>query len=97
MREENTNPQPDELSSVPFNQESAHHYSFDSAPLLRAVMADDGPPGLAESLDQAYITLAEYLVSDPATAGHRYAHILYDLRRVRDALLQGSGRSRMMG
>jgi hypothetical protein len=60
-------------------------------------MADDGPLGMAESLDQAYTTLAEYLASDPNSAGQQYAHILYDLRRVRDALLQGGGRHRLKG
>ncbi|WP_460880885.1 hypothetical protein [Pontibacter rugosus] len=54
-------------------------------------MADDGPLGLAESLDQAYATLAEYLASDPGTAGESYAHALYNLRRVRNALLEGGG------
>jgi hypothetical protein len=54
-------------------------------------MADDGPLGMAESLDRAYTTLAEYLAGDPDTAGHRYAQVLYDLRRVRNALLQGGG------
>ena len=70
---------------------------FDAAPLLRAVMADDGPSGLAESLDQAYTTLAEYLAGDPDTAGERYAHALYNLRRVRNALLQGGGWLRLKG
>lgn len=55
---------------------------------------------VAESLDEACATLAEYLVSNPDTAGHRYAHILCDLRRVRNALLQGQkqskGRNRMV-
>lgn len=91
MQEETTSPPPGEPSFVPPLRESPLHRPFDAAPLFHAVMEDDGPQGLADSLDQAYTTLAEYLVSDPGTAGHRYAHVLYDLRRVRDALLQGSG------
>ena len=97
MSEETTPPPPNAPSSGPFPPECPLHRPFDAVPLLRAVMADDGPSGLAESLDQAYTTLAEYLAGDPDTAGERYAHALYDLRRVRNALLQGSGWLRLKG
>lgn len=97
MQEQNTPPTPDEPPFAPFQQECPLNRPFDAVPLFRAVMADDGPLGLAESLDQAYTTLAEYLAGDPDTAGHRYAHALYDLRRVRNALLQGGGWLRLKG
>lgn len=76
---------------VPFPRECAFSRPFDTAPLLQALMANDGPMGVAQSMDYAYATLAEYLVDDPNTAGQQYGHILYDLRRLRNALLQGGG------
>ncbi|SFU99125.1 hypothetical protein SAMN04487941_3921 [Pontibacter akesuensis] len=97
MQEKNTPPTPGGTPSAPLQQECPPHRPYDTAPLLRAVMADDGPLGLAESLDQAYTTLAEYLAADPGTAGEAYAHALYDLRRVRNALLEGSGWLRLKG
>jgi hypothetical protein len=45
----------------------------------------------AASLDKVYALLAEYLVSDACTYGVQYAGLLSDVRRMRDALLQGSG------
>ncbi|GAA4431357.1 hypothetical protein GCM10023188_18810 [Pontibacter saemangeumensis] len=97
MNEETTPPAQDDPFSTPRPCGGSLNRPFDAAPLLRAVMADDGPSGLAESLDQAYTTLAEYLAGDPGTAGERYAHALYDLRRVRNALLQGGGWLRLKG
>lgn len=91
MNKETTPPSPDGPPCASIPGKCPLHRPFDSAPLLQALMAEDGPMGVAESLDQAYSTLAEYLVSDPNTAGHRYAHILSDLRRVRNALIQGGG------
>lgn len=91
MQEQNKPTTPDAPPCAPFQRECPPHRPFDTTPLLQAVMADDGPLGLAESLDQAYTTLAEYLAADPSTAGEAYAHTLYDLRRVRNALLQGGG------
>lgn len=91
MLEQNTPPTPEASSFKHTPGEYPPHPPFDTAPLLQAVMADDGPLGLAASLDQAYTTLAEYLAADPGTAGEAYAHALYDLRRVRNALLEGSG------
>ena len=76
---------------VPFPREYALNLPFDTTPLLQALMDNDGPMGVAQSLDQAYATLAEYLANDPNTAGQQYGDLLYDLRRLRDALLQGSG------
>lgn len=91
MEEKTIPPQPGVPPFIPLPQESPPSCNFDAAPLLKAVMADDGPKGVAESLDMAYSMLAEYLVSDPDTAGARFAHVLSDLRRMRDALLQGGG------
>lgn len=76
---------------VPFPRECALKRPFNTAPLLDAVMDDDGPMAVAQSLDEAYATLAEYLASDPNTAGLQYTQMLYDLRRLRNALLQGGG------
>lgn len=89
-REEGT-PPGGERPFAAFPRECALNRPFDPAPLLNVLMDNDGPMGVAESLDQAYASLAEYLASDPNTAGQRYAHVLHDLRRLRNALLQGGG------
>ncbi|WP_162056006.1 hypothetical protein [Pontibacter pamirensis] len=89
-KEEATSPG-EERPFVPFPQGCAFSRPFDTAPLLQALMANDGPMGVAQSLDHAYAALAEYLANDPNTAGQQYGHILYDLRRMRNALLQGGG------
>ncbi|MHA6250082.1 hypothetical protein ACXYMU_19270 [Pontibacter sp. CAU 1760] len=94
MKEETTPPAPNAPSSGPFAPKCPLNPPFDVSPLLQAVMAEDGPLGMADSLDQAYTTLAEYLASDPNNAGQHNAHLLYVLRRMRDALLQGAGRKR---
>ena len=95
MNEETTPPAQDDPFSTPRPFGGSLNRPFDVAPLLRTVMADDGPSGIAEFLDQAYTTLAEYLASDANASGPHYAHMLYDLRRLRDALLQGGGRHRL--
>lgn len=81
----------DQAPSISFPRQSLPNRPFDEAPLLQAVLENDGPMGVAESLDQAYTTLAEYLASDPNNAGQHNAHMLYVLRRLRNALLQGGG------
>ena len=64
---------------------------FDAAPLLQLLTSEGTPLEMARSLDEAYTLLSEYLVRDAATYGVHYAGLLSDLRRMRDALLQGSG------
>lgn len=65
--------------------------SFDMAPLLQVLTAEDTPLEMARSLDEVYSLLSEYLAGDPNTSGVHYAGLLSDLRRMRDALLQGCG------
>ena len=100
MEENEEGDMTDETTSPPLNEEQPFvpflwgcplHRHFDTAPLLRALMANDGPMGVAQSLDYAYATLAEYLANDPNTSGQQYAHTLNDSRRLRNALLQGGG------
>ncbi|WP_162055801.1 hypothetical protein [Pontibacter pamirensis] len=64
---------------------------FDMAPLLHVLTEEGTPLEMARSLDKVYTLLSEYLVSDASTYGTHYAELLSDLRRMRDALLQGSG------
>lgn len=90
-KEEEAMPPSGERPFIPFPWRCALSRPFDTAPLLQALMDDDGPMGLAQSLDQAHATLAEYLASDPNTAGQQYTQMLYDLRRLRNALLHGGG------
>ncbi|RDV11104.1 hypothetical protein DXT99_25155 [Pontibacter diazotrophicus] len=66
--------------------------TFDISPLLQVLTREDNPLEMARSLDEVYTLLAEYLVRDAGTYGEHYASLLSDLRRMRDALLQGSGR-----
>ena len=70
---------------------SAADSAFDMAPLLQVLTEEDTPLEMARSLDQVYTLLSEYLVSDANTSGVHYAELLSDVRRMRDALLQGSG------
>ncbi|PRY13768.1 hypothetical protein CLV24_105138 [Pontibacter ummariensis] len=86
-----TTPADEQQTSIPSPRGCPLYLPFDAAPLLEVLMDDDGPLGVAEALDKAYTTLAEYMVSDPNTAGDQYAHILYELRRLRNALLKGKG------
>ncbi|PRY13811.1 hypothetical protein CLV24_105181 [Pontibacter ummariensis] len=65
--------------------------TFDSRPLLQLLTEEITPLEMARTLDQVYTLLSEYLVSDAHTSGMHYAGLLSDLRRMRDALLQGSG------
>ncbi|RDV11909.1 hypothetical protein DXT99_23685 [Pontibacter diazotrophicus] len=65
--------------------------TFDMAPLLQVLTQEDSPLEMARSLDEVYTLLAEYLVSDAGTYGTHYAGLLSDLRKMRDALLEGSG------
>ena len=65
--------------------------TFDVAPLLQVLTQEDTPLEMARSLDKVYTLLSEYLVSDANTSGVHYAGLLSDIRRMRDALLQGSG------
>ncbi|RDV11900.1 hypothetical protein DXT99_23640 [Pontibacter diazotrophicus] len=89
-KEESTAPS-GERPFIPFPRGCALNRPFDTVPLLDVLMENDGPMGMAQSLDHAYATLAEYLANDPNTSGQQYGHILYDLRRLRNALLQGGG------
>lgn len=70
---------------------SAAESTFDVTPLLQVLTEEDTPLEMARSLDKVYTLLAEYLVSDANTSGVHYAELLSDIRRMRDALLQGSG------
>ncbi|PRY13786.1 hypothetical protein CLV24_105156 [Pontibacter ummariensis] len=65
--------------------------TFDISPLLQVLTQENTPLEMARSLDKVYTLLAEYLVSDAHTSGMHYAGLLSDVRRMRDALLQGSG------
>lgn len=64
---------------------------FDISPLLQVLTEEGTPLEMARSLDEVYTLLAEYLVRDAGTYGEHYASLLSDVRRMRDALLQGSG------
>lgn len=90
---EQPNPSPE--TRKPFcrlvTHRSAAESTFDVAPLLRVLTQEDTPLEMARSLDRVYTLLAEYLVSDADTSGLHYAGLLSDIRRMRDALLQGSG------
>jgi len=70
---------------------SAADSTFDAAPLLQVLTQEDTPLEMARSLDEVYTLLAEYLVRDANTYGTHYAELLSDIRRMRNALLQGSG------
>ena len=70
---------------------SGANNTFDIAPLLQVLTEEDTPLEMARSLDKVYTLLSEYLVRDASTYGTHYAGLLSDLRRMRDALLQGSG------
>ncbi|MFD3002613.1 hypothetical protein ACFS7Z_19740 [Pontibacter toksunensis] len=70
---------------------SAAESMFDMAPLLQVLTEEDTPLEMARSLDKVYTLLSEYMVRDANTYGTHYAELLSDIRRMRDALLQGSG------
>ncbi|MHA6250081.1 hypothetical protein ACXYMU_19265 [Pontibacter sp. CAU 1760] len=70
---------------------SAAADSFNTAPLLQVLTQEDTPLEMARSLDKVYTLLAEYMIRDSNTYGTHYAGLLSDIRRMRDALLQGSG------